>query len=346
MTDRQLGFGIIGCGMIANFHAQALAAVPGARLVAATDVAEGLRREFAGKYGITAEESVEALLARPDVDVVCVCTPSGLHAGQAIQAARAGRHVVLEKPMALNLADADAVIEAGIKNNVRVAVISQLRFAPAVMRVRGAVEEGLLGRLVAGDITMKYYRSQQYYDSGGWRGTWAMDGGGALMNQGIHGVDLLLHIMGPVASVSAYARTLARRIEVEDTCMAALEFQSGALGVLQATTSVYPGQPRLLSVHGERGTIALEEDCIRTWAIEGQDVPADVVIGRTASGSANAPGAMAVDGHVRQLGDMVAAIGENRAPLVDGIEGRKAVQLIMAVYESARTGKQVKLSTR
>lgn len=343
MAEKELGLGIIGCGKIAGFHAGASARVKGLKLVAAADANRELCREFAVKYSIAPAGSVHELLTRPDVDIVSVCTPSGLHAKLAIEAADAGKHVLLEKPMALNLADADAIIEAGLRRGVQIGVISQLRFAPAVVRVKKAVDEGLLGRLVSGDIYMKYHRSQQYYDSGGWRGTWAMDGGGALMNQGIHGVDLLQHIMGPVATVSAHARTLVRRIEVEDTCAAVLEFANGALGVLQAATSVYPGQPRRLEVNGERGTVALEEDCISAWAVEGQAVPDDVVIGRTTSGSASNPGAMSVDGHVRQLADMAAAVREGRAPLVDGAEGRRAVQLVMAVYESSRTGKLVRL---
>ena len=346
MAKEVLGFGIIGCGMISNWHADAILLIPGTKLVGAVDVNENAKAAFARKYGIKAFNSVEELLADSNIDIVCACTPSGLHAQVAVQAANAGKHIIVEKPMALNLKEVDDIIDSCEKNKVKLAVISQLRFTDAFRKLKDAVDKGMLGKLVSGDTYMKYYRSQEYYDKGGWKGTWKMDGGGALMNQGIHGIDTLLYIMGPVKSVFAYTRTLVRKIEVEDTAVAVLEFKNGALGVVEGTTSIYPGSPRRLEISGDKGTIVLEEDCITAWNIEGQELPEDVKIGHTDSGSASNPAAFGIEGHVLQITDMVEAIKNNRGPLVDQYEGRKPIEIIIAIYESSRTGKLVLLPVK
>lgn len=343
MSSVKIGFGIIGCGTISNWHAQAIKQIEGATLIGATDVHENSRINFASKYEIKAFSSVEEMLGDSEVDVVCICTPSGLHAPLAVQAAKAGKHIVVEKPMALNLKETDEIIEACEKNKVKLAVISQLRFTDAVCKLKNAVDGGKLGKIVMGDVYMKFYRSQEYYDAGGWRGTWKMDGGGALMNQGIHGIDLLQYIMGPVKTVFAHTKTLARNIEVEDTAAAILEFQNGAMGVIQGTTSIYPGSPRLLEVNGDKGTIVLEEDSVSKWVIEGEDTPEDIAIGRTNSNAASNPTAFSIDGHIKQLSDMVNAVKNDTRPMVDQYEGRKPIEIIMAIYESSRTGKMVEL---
>lgn len=326
--------------MISNWHAGAITAIEGARLVGASELNEKSRKGFGEKYSVAVYESVDELLTNPEIDVVCICTPSGLHAPLAIKVAGAGKHIIVEKPMALNLNEADEIIHACETNGVKMAVISQLRFSSAVVRLKQAVDDGLLGKLIMGDIYMKYYRSQEYYNNGGWRGTWKMDGGGALMNQGIHGVDLLRYIMGPVKSVFAHTRTLVRKIEVEDTASALIEFENGALGVIQGTTSVYPGSPRRLEINGDKGTIVLEEDNIVQWAIEGQEVADGITLGRTASGTANNPGNFSLEGHIRQISDMVDAVKNNWKPVVDQYEGRKPIEIIMGIYESSKTGKK------
>lgn len=341
--SKEIGFGIIGCGTISNWHAGAISEIQGARLVGVTDVSKDSREAFAEKWKVKAYESLDELLKDKEIEVVCICTPSGLHAPIAIQAANAGKHVITEKPMAINLKEADEMIATCEKNNVKMAVISQLRFTDAVIKLRDAVKKGMLGKLVSGDIYMKFYRSQEYYDKGGWRGTWKMDGGGALMNQGIHGIDLLQYVMGDVKSVFGHAKTLARDIEVEDTASAVLEFENGALGVIQGTTSIYPGTPRRLEINGDKGTIALEEDSIIVWDILGQEKDPDIVLERTKSGTASNPTAFGIEGHIKQIGDMVEAIKHNKKPLVDQYEGRKPVQIITAIYESSRTGKIVYL---
>jgi predicted dehydrogenase len=329
--------------MIARWHANSIRSIPAAKLVAVTDTGVEYRKAFAAEYGVSEYETAGELFKSPEVDVVCICTPSGLHAPLAVKAAEAGKHIIVEKPMAVTLKEADDIIRAVEANHVKMSVISQLRFSPAVLKIKEAVDSGALGKLVCGDIYMKFYRSQEYYDKGGWRGTWKMDGGGALMNQGIHGVDLLQYMMGPVKSVFAFTRTLARSIEVEDTAAAVLEFKNGAVGVIQGTTSVYPGAPRRLEISGDKGTIVLEEDSIVSWNIEGQEVPADISLGHTEIGSASNPAAFGLEGHIRQIGDMAEAVISDRKPLVDQHDGRKPIEIIMAIYESSRTGKLQKL---
>jgi len=339
----QIGFAIIGCGMIADWHAQALQALPDARLIGAADARAAAAQAFAARYQIKAYESTEALLADDSVTAVCICTPSGLHAPLVIQAAGAGKHIVVEKPMAITREQNEAILAAVEKNHVKLAVISQLRFSPAFVKIRQAMDQKLLGTLVSGDLSMKYYRSQAYYDQSSWRGTWAMDGGGALMNQGIHGIDLLLSLMGPVHSVHGLTRTRVRSIEVEDTAAALIEFESGALGCIQGATSIYPGSPRRLEIAGDKGTITLEEDSITQWAIEGQAVPDDVVVGKPAVSSAANPGAISLDGHRLQLNDMVQAIRNDRRPMIDAVDGKRLVDLILAIYESAKTSRTLYL---
>ncbi len=336
-------FGIVGCGAIGHWHAKALQSLPDAVLVGAADGVPARAVEFGTTYGVRAFATPEALFASPDVDVACICTPSGLHAPLAIQALEAGKHVVVEKPMALTLVDADRVLEAGRRNGRLIAVISQLRFSPAVRRLKEAVDQGRLGRLVMADLVMEYHRTQEYYDLGGWRGTWAMDGGGALMNQGIHGIDLLQYVMGPVKSVSARIATLVRRIEVEDTAAVVVEFENGALATVQATTSVYPGYPRRLGIHGDRGSIVLEEDTLVAWDLLDPGEGPAPVLGHTQSKASSDPGAVGTEGHIRQLGDFADAVRTGGRPLVDGVEGRKAVEIILAAYESSKEGRPVLL---
>jgi UDP-N-acetyl-2-amino-2-deoxyglucuronate dehydrogenase len=335
-------FGIVGCGMIANWHAKAINSIPGACLTGVADASEKAAGEFAVKYGIRAYRSVDSLLSDPEIDVVCICTPSGWHASLAITAANRGKHVVVEKPMALNLEEADRMIEACQKNKVKMEVICQLRFSDAAIKIKDALDKALFGRLVCGDMYMKFFRSDEYYQKGGWRGTWAMDGGGALMNQGIHGVDLLCHLMGPVQSVFARCRTLVRKIEVEDTAAAILTYKNGAIGVIQATTSIYPGFPRRLEISGDRGTVVMEDDILKTWIIERQDQPVQTE-NKSKSDVSSDPSAFGIEGHIKQITDMTDAIRYDREPLINQYEGRKAIEIIRAVYDSSESGQVIDL---
>ena len=347
MPTGELGFALVGTGMVARYHAEAIARTPAARLVAVCRADAGHAAEAAASFGVPCEVSYEALLARRDVDAVCICTPSGLHATQALAAARAGKHVLVEKPMALALADADAVIAACHEAGVCLGVLLQRRTDPAFHAVRQAIEGGNLGRLVLGTISVPYTRPQSYYDSAAWRGTWALDGGGALMNQGVHLVDLLVWYMGDVVEVQARADTLAHAIEVEDCVAATLRFANGALGSIVATTAAAPGYPHRVEVYGDQGGVQIEGEIVVRWeggASKFQEVQAPRSAGTApvSAGAGASPTGISAEGHVRLVGDFVTAIREGRAPLVPGEEGRRALAVVLAVYEAARTGRSVK----
>ncbi|MEA4888664.1 MAG: Gfo/Idh/MocA family oxidoreductase [Clostridiaceae bacterium] len=337
---RTVNFAIIGCGMISRFHIKAIQAIDDAKLVGVYDQFSEFSQKTAREYQTKAYDTYESLLADRKIDAVSICTPSGLHAEQSLQAIQAGKHVLIEKPIALCLEDSDKISALAREKGVLVGVVSQLRFSRAVKTMKQAIQEGVLGKIVSADLYMKYFRSQQYYDQNPWRGTWAMDGGGALMNQGIHGVDLLRYIMGPLKSISACAGTLTRHIEVEDTLAAVVEYANGALGVIQAMTSVYPGYPRRLEINGERGTIILEEDTLVKWAVEGQ--PSCVKDeDATRRKSHNDPGEIGVDGHIEQYKNFISAVQGDAALLIDDLEGRKTLEIIMKAYESSRQKKTV-----
>jgi len=332
------GFGIVGAGVIAGTHAEAISMVPEARLVAVSDSSPESARRFAqGQPGCTAEPSLDTLLARDDIDVISVCTPSGLHAAIGMQAARAGKHLVIEKPIDVTLEAADALIDAATTAGVQVTVISQHRFDPGVIELRDLIGAGALGELLLGHASTKWYRPQAYYDSAAWRGTWELDGG-SLMNQGIHYVDLLLASLGPVDEVTAISATQVHQIEVEDTALALLRLRSGALGTLVSSTCVYPGFAQRLEVTGTGGTVVIEDGEIvsrhdRTAApatsTEGAATPA---IGQAA--------------HVAQLADFLAAIQDDRPPAVTAEDGRAALEVVLAVYESSRLGRTIRLPLR
>ncbi|HMS37366.1 MAG TPA: Gfo/Idh/MocA family oxidoreductase, partial [Arachnia sp.] len=255
-------FGIVGCGVIAHFHAQAILAADHAELVGCYGRGVEQTEKYAAHYGIERFDSLRALLASDRIDAVCICTPSGLHAHQAIAALSAGKHVVVEKPMSLTLAEADRLIAAAEASGRKATVISQLRYQEAVRAAKQATDAGALGRIVSASLAMKYFRSADYYASGGWRGTWAMDGGGALMNQGIHGVDILRHLMGPADWVFGRAETLVHSIEVEDTAAAVIGFRNGAVGTGEASPPRHPGYPRRIQICGDKGRPAPQEDSI------------------------------------------------------------------------------------
>jgi UDP-N-acetyl-2-amino-2-deoxyglucuronate dehydrogenase len=346
------GFGIVGCGMISRFHAKAISEVPGARIVAVMDSELPRARNFADELGLgdNIYGELSPLLARKDVDIVIVSTPSGVHMDPAVAAANAGKHVVVEKPLEVTLERCDHIIEACDRNHVQVCSISPSRFADANRTLKAAVDAGRFGRLTLGETTCKWWRSQAYYDQGGWRGTKALDGGGALMNQAIHNVDLLLWMMGPATHVTAFTALLAhQRIEVEDTAVACLRFQSGALGVIEATTSVYPGFPKTIAVHGDRGSAVIEQEDVLRWeftpaSAEDQAIKERFATKVAATGGASDPSAISHVYHARQLTDFVQALESGRRPLVDGREGRRAVETILAIYEAAATGRTVALS--
>ncbi len=344
-----IGFGIVGAGMISRFHAKALAEVRGAKLVACADTAPGRAEAFAKEVGCSGYDTVEAMLADPAVDAVAIATPSGAHMDPAVAAAKAGKHVVVEKPLEVTLKKCDRIIEACDKAGVKLATIFPSRFHDSAKLMKQAVDNGRFGRLTLGDAYVKWYRTQQYYDSGAWRGTWALDGGGALMNQAIHTVDLLAWLMGPVAEVQANTATLAHeRIEVEDAAVATLKFANGALGIIEATTAAFPGYLKRIELHGSAGSAVLEEEDIKHWDFmqktrSDATVLRQMAVSKSSGGGAADPSAIGHHGHAMLFQDFVDAIRKDRAPAIDGREGRKSVEIIMAIYKAAQSGKKVTL---
>ena len=343
------GFGIVGCGMIANFHAKAIADIEGAELVACfnrtAEKAEKLSAEFGGKVYTDLEE----MLAHPGLDIVTICSPSGAHMEPCVAAAKSGKHVIVEKPLDVTVDRCDQMIAACDAAGVKLATIFPSRFHQSSKLMKQAVESGRFGKLALGDAYVKWFRTQEYYDSGAWRGTWELDGGGALMNQAIHSVDLLLWLMGPAVEVSAHTATLAHeRIEVEDVCTATVKFASGALGVIEATTAGFPGSLKKIELTGSTGTAILEEEDIIKWEFA-ETAPEDEKLreemqGKTMTGGGAAdPAAIGHHAHAELFRDFLDAIQEDRAPAIDGSEGRKSVELILAIYESAKTGQPVKI---
>ena len=343
---KPIRFAVVGAGMIGELHAKVISEMEGAELAAVCSRSMERAKGLTDTYGGEPTTDFDGLLKREDVDAVSVCTASGEHAAFGIPAARAGKHVLVEKPIEISLEKADALIEACHKEGVKLGVIFQLRFLDASQEVKRALDDGVLGNPVMADCYMKFHRPQSYYDGSRWKGTLALDGGGALINQGIHGLDLLLHLAGEVASVQAYTGILAHEnIEVEDTCAAAVKYASGALGVIQATTSIHPDFQQRIEIHGTQGTIILEgtEDTwIKHWETFGErrEVEEPLVVEHHGAAAVLEEGG---EGHQRQIEDFVQAIRGDREPAVNGEEGRRSLAVVQAVYESARTGSQVVL---
>jgi predicted dehydrogenase len=354
-------FALVGCGAIAPTQAQALKEIPEyATLTHCADLDETRARAFAQKYQLKIATWAE-LLANPEIDVLTLCTPSGHHGKLSAEALQAGKHVIVEKPMEVSVAACDSLLAAIRDSNRKFGVISQHRFDPASQAVRKLLDEQALGRLIAADVRIPWYRTQEYYDSGDWRGTLALDGGGCLMNQGIHTIDLMLWLCGPVTEVYARTATAAHeRIEVEDLACATLTFANGSLGTLFASTAAYPGFPARLALHGTKGSAVLEGDELHTLAIQGQETitgpsasahALQVATGGTRKAVSHADANLSSptaswkwgDAHRAQFIDFVNAIREDRQPLVDAPAGRAAVALIKAIYESAKSGTVVNL---
>jgi len=346
------GFGIIGCGMIANFHSKAVGDLPDAEVVACFDTIPASADRFAEAQGCTAYHKLEDMLADPAVNVVTICTPSGAHLEPAVAAAEAGKHVIVEKPLEVTLERCDTIIAACEKAGVVLSTIFPSRFHESSRLIKQAVEDKRFGKLTLGDAYVKWYRSQEYYDQGAWRGTWALDGGGALMNQAIHSVDLLCWLMGPVEEILAFTGTIAHeRIEVEDVAVATLRFANGALGVLEATTAAFPGSLKKIEIHGSHGTAALEEEDIIAWEFaeptDEDKALLERMTGKTKTGGGAAdPTAIGHHGHTMQFANVLEAINNKGQLEIDGPEGRRSVEVIMGVYEAAKTGKSVKLNQK
>jgi UDP-N-acetyl-2-amino-2-deoxyglucuronate dehydrogenase len=338
-------FGLLGCGRIAKRHSDLLGGghIAGAELVAVCDEVRERADAIAARFGVPAYYQIDDFLGRKDIQAVSVLTPSGMHAAHAIAAARAGKHVIVEKPMALRLEDADTMIRACDAAAVKLFVVKQNRFNVPVVKAREALDAGRFGRLVLGTVRVRWCREQAYYDQDEWRGTWAYDGG-VLANQASHHVDMLEWFFGDVVSVHARAATALVKIEAEDTAVATLKFKNGALGIIEATTAVRPRDLEgSLSILGERGTVEIAGfavNKIRHWQFAEQ-LPSDSDV--MEKFSVNPPNVYGF-GHQAYYEHVVKCLNDQSPALVDGLQGRKSLELISALYESIETGKEVLLN--
>lgn len=346
-----IGFGIIGCGVIGKLHAQQLSLIEEAQIVAFADIIEARAKEYAAEFGGTAYTDYIELLKDPRVQVVCICTPSGMHGEMTIAAANYGKHVIVEKPIDVNLKTADRMIEVCRTAGVKLSGIFQHRFDPATKRVKQLLDEGRFGKLVLVNAHIHWYRSDAYYASGDWRGTWKLDGGGVLMNQGIHTVDLLQYLGGPVVSVYAHTRNLLHpQIEVEDTSVATVTFANGAIGTISATTCAYPGLSTRVEVIGENGSCIIQDnELIYEHIRSGEDVGTHG-LGFGESNQITRDEELAGikhrvygNAHYYQFLDVIDAIKNNREPFITGEEARKALEIVLAVYQSRQERSEVTL---
>ena len=332
-------FAIIGCGRISVNHLDAIKNAPHAKLVAVCDVIEERAKSTALENGLGRwYTDAKAMLENEEIDVCCILTPSGLHCECACLCAEHGVNVLCEKPLEVTKEKMQKMIDCCKKNNVKLGCIFQRRTYDGVIKSKEAVEKGYLGKVTLADASLKYYRDQEYYDSGEWRATWEFDGGGALMNQGVHGVDMISYIMGGVYSVKAVCDTILWDIEVEDTAAAILKFKNGAIGI-EGTTTAYPGLDTVLSFHGSDGSISFGDKSILIWDIKDKKIAPPEING--SMGGKNCQYSSTNSGHIILVEDMAMAVIEDRPPMITGEEAKKSVEVILAIYESARTGKEV-----
>jgi predicted dehydrogenase len=339
-----LNFAVIGCGRIAPRHGQALQSLEQShhlKLVAACDLVESRIYNYSQTYDCSAYADYHVLLENPDIHVVNICVPSGLHMQIGIDAAKAGKHVLVEKPIALNVDDADALIEACEQAGVTLGVVLQNRFNPPMRDLRVLVDSGALGRLMLGNATVRWYRPQEYYEDG-WHGTWAMDGG-ALMNQSIHHIDALQWLMGDVESVFAYAGTLAHQMEAEDVGVAVVRFKSGALATIEGSTVTWPENLEgSVALFGEHGSVKVGGTALNRkifWKVDGQlEHERELLMRDTVD-----PPTVYGYSHREQIIEMATAIREKRQPSTHGREARRSLALVCAIYESVRTRREVLL---
>ena len=332
--------GLVGGGNITETHARAARAIPSVEISAIHGTnAEKITR-LCREHGGTPYQDFDAFLYHRPMDLVIIGSPSGLHAAQGIAAARQGLHVLTEKPIEISIARADALIEAANQSKVQLGVIFQDRRKPHILQLKNWIDQGLLGKILFVEARVKWYRPPEYYAGSRWRGTLALDGGGALINQGVHTVDLLLWLLGDVVRVQARTATQLHKIEAEDTAAAILEFASGALSLLHATTAAYPGYPRRVEITGTEGTVILEHDRIIAANLRNTPAAAESAA-LDENQSASSAAVTDFRGHQSVLEDFLQAIQQNRAPACDGLEGRRSLALIEAIYRAAKTPDRV-----
>ncbi len=341
-----MNFGIIGTGTIGRFHAQAIRAMNGGTLHSVYHPRAENAAALAAQYGVKCHSELAGFLADPELDIVTIATPSGTHFDPTLAALRAGKHVICEKPLEITTARIDELISAAAASGKTLAAILNRRFNPAMAAFKSACDGGRLGQIVSASCYVKWFRDQAYYDSAVWRGTWALDGGGALMNQAIHSIDALLHLAGPVRSVIASTACLAHeRIEVEDMAVAILEFENGARGVIEGSTCSWSqnGHPARVQICGTQGSVFLADETLEVWDFineqpEDASIRETLIRGTQAALGANDPKSIQFHGHQRNFEEVVRAIREGREPSTSAHEARKAVELIEAIYQSAAAG--------
>jgi predicted dehydrogenase len=349
MAGNTYGFGIVGTGLIARFHARAIRETAGARLVGVCSRARSHAEAFAAEVGCAAYDSLDALLADPAVDAVAIATPSGAHGEAALAAARAGKHVLCEKPLEISTERVDAMIDAHRAAGTRLGCIFQMRYMPALQPIRDALREGRFGTLTYAGAYVPWWRSEAYYAESSWHGTRRLDGGGALMNQAVHMIDLLCDLMPPVEAVSAFTSSAGHPgIETEDAATAALQFRGGAVGTIYGTTSAWPGQAKRLELSGTGGTAILVDDRLSVFSFRDKRPGDDEALARfgasASAAGASEPGSISHALHAACFADFVTALEAGRPFSIDGASARRSVALIQAIYEAASTGRRVSVS--
>ena len=330
--------GILGGGNISDTHARAAAAIPGVTVAACYGSNRERTSQLASRHDAVVYDDLERFLSHKPMDIVAIGSPSGRHAEQGIAAARHGLHVLSEKPLDITTKRADELIEACKAAGVKLGVFFQDRLRPAMVELKRLVDDGALGKLVMIAGRVRWYRPPEYYSSSKWRGTWPLDGGGALMNQAIHTVDLVQWLYGPVSRVSATVATRVHDIEVEDTAAAVLDFTSGAIGTIEASTSLFPGYPRRLELTGSEGTVIVEGDNIVQRDLRGSTAAGEAAPPVRLENVAS-PVVSDASAHQRVIEDFIAAIREDRTPATDGLEARRSVELVETIYAAARKGR-------
>ncbi len=347
-TGNKIGFGVVGCGVISDFHAEALKHIRGAELVACHDNRPKSAQRLAEETGCEPYTDFRSFLNHPGLDVVTIATPSGAHMEPALKAAKAGKHLLVEKPLEITLARCDRIIKAAKDARVLLGGIFPSRFSGGIQALKKAVDKKRFGKIALANATIKWYRTQEYYDSGGWRGSWELDGGGALMNQSIHTIDLFQWLLGRVDQIQAMTSCrIHKRIAVEDVALAQVRFKNGALGMIEGTTAAYPGLPREIEIFGEEGSAVYTDSDLTAWNMVKPKAADRSIIKKyvkTESGAAGAadPRAISFKPHQQQFEEFIKVMKGKGKLSVDGKEARKALELIIGIYLSARSGKTVK----
>ncbi|MCD6593985.1 Gfo/Idh/MocA family oxidoreductase [Candidatus Bathyarchaeota archaeon] len=342
---KTVNFGLIGTGVGATFCAQGLSMIADtgkAKLVAVTSRREERAKEFASKWKLDFwYTDYREMLEKAPIDAVIISAPHYLHYPMAIDSMKAGKHTLVDKPMAISVKETDGMINEAKKRGVKLGVILPSRFDPTYRKLKNAVEEGKFGQLILGEAVVEWSRTQEYYDNSPWRGRWATEGGGALINQAIHTIDVLIWIMGSPKYLWAQIDTVAHKIEVEDIAVATVRFENGALGVIQGSTAIYPGLPTRLEIHGTKGTAIVEGETLKRWSVIGEEEIVEKKV-KEGLGSWASPELTPATNHAALIKDFAEAVLEDREPFVNGAEGKRSIEVIMAIYKSGRSGEVVK----